>query len=461
MFSGTRRAALVWHRRSGKDLTTLNWTIWSMFQRPGTYYYFLPTYTQAKRIIWDGIDRDGTPFLAHFPAGSVIAKNETELKIVLDIGEGRHSVFQLVGSDNIDGIVGTNPIGCVFSEYAIQNPKGWDLVRPILAENGGWAVFVYTPRGKNHGHRLLTAALAEPTWYTSILTVDQTRRDGPGEDGTPVVLRSDIEEERRLGMPEELIQQEFYCSFEGAMVGAYYADQLKAAREEGRIGSWPYQPGLVVDTAWDLGVDDATAIGFTQTVQGVCRWIDYLEESGKGLDYYWGELKRKPYIYGQHYGPFDLGVREFVSGNTRLEIAARMGLHFTVVPKLSLADGIAAVRRILPVSQFNERTCEKLIDKLASYRRDFDEKTQTWRQVPLHDWTSHTADMVRYRAIGWFDPGSSSAVARQEYAEGQTWDAWAHERPQKSEVSWHRDPWETLAVERESRAYSDWSPFTR
>lgn len=148
------RAVLVWHRRAGKDKTTLNFTIMKMLQRVGLYYYFLPTYAQGKKIIWDGIGSDGFAFMQHFPNYLVAGRSETEMQVTFRNG----SVFQVIGTDKIDSIVGTNPIGCIFSEYSLQNPKAWDLTRPILGENGGWAVFVYTPRGKNHGHRLFELA---------------------------------------------------------------------------------------------------------------------------------------------------------------------------------------------------------------------------------------------------------------------------------------------------------------
>src|SRR5258708_5546794 len=188
-----KRAVLVWHRRAGKDKTTLNFTITKMLERVGLYYYFFPTYAQGKKILWDGIGKDGFAFMKHFPDEIVADRNETEMQIKLTNG----SIFQIIGTDKMDSIVGTNPIGCVFSEYALQNPKGWDLMRPVLRENGGWAVFVYTPRGKNHGHRLYDNVRKYPDrWYVSRLTIDDTYRDAPGEDKLPVVTAQMIQEDR-------------------------------------------------------------------------------------------------------------------------------------------------------------------------------------------------------------------------------------------------------------------------
>lgn len=398
-----KRAALVWHRRAGKDLTTINYTAQMMRARVGIYYYFLPTYTQAKKIVWDGIDARGKKFIDNFPKSLIAAKHETELKITYKNG----SIFQLIGGDNIDSIVGTNPIGITLSEWALMNPRAWELTQPILLENGGWAIFVYTPRGKNHGHRLWQDAVNNPDiWFASMETVDSTLRDGAEDKGHPgymgpVVTPEQINEARKSGMSEEMIQQEFYCSFEGAMVGAYYADQLALLMAADRITEVPYDPTIPVDTAWDLGLDDAMAVWFTQTVGGQCRVIDYLEGHTHGLDWYARELRGRGYMYGRHFAPHDIRARELTSGNSRIEIAAKMGLHFEPQPKLAVEDGIAAVRRLLPLCVFDGRKCEKGLDALKSYRREWDDKTQTWKPTPVHDWSSHASDAFRTRAVAW------------------------------------------------------------
>lgn len=427
MRAGCKRAALVWHRRAGKDDVTINWVIEAMFERPGTYYYFCPTYAQSKKIIWDGIRSDGKPFLSHFPEELIVGKNETEMKITLEVAGGLHSVFQLVGADNIDSIVGTNPVGVVFSEFSLMSPRAWDLMRPILAENNGWAVFVFTPRGRNWAADLWSAALRSPQWYTSLLDVDATRRDGPGENGGPVIDDEAIEQERQGGMSEELIQQEFYCSFEGAMQGSYYGDLIERMRKEQRITACPYNSDSLVDTAWDLGVDDETVIGFWQDEvdrrngRKMLTLIDIEVGSGMGLDAYWRIMKDKPYAYGRHYGPHDLKVQEWGTGNTRVQTAAKMGLYFEVVPKISLADGINAVRRMLPYVWVDEEVANRKYGKsstwlnaMTGYRREFDERTQTFRLQPLHDWTSHYADMTRYRAVAYQAKSGLQATRKQE-----------------------------------------------
>lgn len=198
MDSGIKRAVVIWHRRSGKEKTCLNLVIKKMLERVGTYYYFFPTFSQGKRILWDGLDRDGFKFLDHFPVELVANKNDTELKIKLKNG----SVFQLIGTDNIDSIVGTNPIGCVFSEYSLQSPKAWDFMRPILAENGGWAIFNFTPRGRNHGWKILQQAKDSEKWFWEVLSVDKTK-----------AIPQEVLDQESKEMPQDLFRQEYYCEF--------------------------------------------------------------------------------------------------------------------------------------------------------------------------------------------------------------------------------------------------------
>jgi len=387
---GYKRFVTVWHRRAGKDKSYVNLVSKAMMERVGVYYYFFPTYAQGKKILWDGIDGAGFKFLDHFPKALIDGQpNSTEMKLRFKNG----SLFQVVGADNIDSIVGTNPVGCIFSEYALQDPRGWDFVRPILRENGGWAAFNFTPRGKNHGYKLYMMAKDNPQWFTQLLTVDDTH----------VLNDQDIEDERASGMDEELIQQEYYCSFESAMQGAYYANQIVQAEKENRIGEVPYDPLLLVDTYWDLGIGDSTSIWFTQTHMNQIRLIDYYETSGEGLPYYKKYLDGKPYNYGAAYAPHDIEVRELGTGKSRLEIARSLGIDFRIIPKLSIDDGIEAARAIFPRCWFDRKKCEQGLDALSSYRKEWDSKRNEFKQRPYHDWSSHGADAFRYLAVGHRD----------------------------------------------------------
>jgi hypothetical protein len=392
------RASVVWHRRGGKDLTAINICAFKAFQRVGTYWHVLPSYKQGKQIVWEGLTGDGTPFLDSFPRELVTRKRDVELQIDLING----SKYRVVGSDNIDSLVGTNPIGVVFSEYSLADPHAWEYIRPILAENGGWAMFIFTPRGKNHGYKLHMMAKNNPRWFSSTLSITDT-------GAVPAEI---IDNERLEGMPEELIQQEYFCSFSAPLVGAYYATQMANAEVEKRICKVPWEPLLPVHTFWDIGVSDQTTIWFMQEYGFEYRFIDYYANSGEGIAHYAKVLADRSYVYGKHYGPHDLNVREFTTAVTRLKAAKSLGIPFTVVQKHEVEDGIEAVRNILPSCWFDETKCSAGIEGLKSYRKDWNEKMKTYASTPLHDWSSHPADAFRYFA--WRSKDRSRTHKRQE-----------------------------------------------
>ena len=209
-----------------------------------------------------------------------------------------------------------------------------------------------------------------------------------------------IEAERAAGMPESMIQQEFYCSFQSGVAGAYYGEYFDTLDAKGQIRAVPYDPMLRVHTAWDLGIDDSTAIWCAQLVGNEIRLIDYIEDSGAALDHYVRLLDKTNYTFGDHLLPHDVKVRELGSGRSRLDILAGLGLRAKVVPNLRVEEGIAAVRSILPRCYFDVDRCANGIKALRSYRTEYDAKSGTFRSRPLHDWTSHAADAFRYLAIG-------------------------------------------------------------
>lgn len=393
---GGKRAAVVWHRRSGKDSTSINFTATQAMQRVGSYWHMLPTQVQGRRVIWDGIDNQGRRIINQaFPPGIRRNINESEMQIELVNG----SIWGVVGSDNYDRLVGTNPVGVIFSEYSLADPKSWDYLRPILAENGGWAVFIFTPRGRNHGYKLYQMAQGNPNWYADMLTVEDTG----------IISADVIVEERNSGMPEDMIQQEYFCSFQAGAAGSYYGVMMEAAEREGRICDLPYDPALKVDTWWDLGVGDSTVIWFAQNhMQGV-RLIDHYENSGEGLKHYIDVLAKRGYTYGRHIAPHDIAVRELGSGKSRIETAQGLGLNFDVAANLPIDDGINAVRMLLPRCWFDRTKCQRGIDALLSYHKDWDDRLGNYRDRPVHDWSSDSADAFRMGAI------SSTIMSRQEF----------------------------------------------
>jgi phage terminase large subunit len=386
---GGKRAVAVWHRRCGKDLFSINWCAKSSVTRPGVYWHLFPTYNQGRKIAWDGMTRDGRKFIDHFPQELIESKNNTEMKLSLKTG----GIYQVVGTEDPDRLVGANPVGCIFSEYSLQDPRAWDYIRPILAENGGWAIFIYTARGKNHGYRMLEMARKNPKWFAQVLTVPDTN----------AISMEAIEEDRASGMPEEMIQQEYFCSFEAPIVGAYYANQMMKAADEKRICSVPYEPRLPVHTAWDLGVSDSTTIWFYQQYGLEVRLIDYYENSGEGLSHYAKVLREREYVYGTHTAPWDIEVRELGTGKSRLETARSLGIRFKVLKQMSVEDRIDNARNFISRCWFDTGKCERGIEALRNYRKEWDEVRKVFKNTPLHDWASHGADAFGYLAWGFKD----------------------------------------------------------
>jgi phage terminase large subunit len=392
---GLKRACMVWHRRAGKDSTCINFIAKAMFDRVGTYWHMLPTTTQARKVVWTGIDFHGRRIIDQAIPQEIRTRTNNN-DMVIETLNG--SVYQCVGSDNYDSLVGSNPIGVVFSEYSLADPAAWNFIRPILAENGGFALFIYTPRGKNHGYRIFEMAKKNPRWYASLSTVEDTFR----EDGvTPIIDQATIQEERDSGMAEDMIQQEYYGSFDAGVAGSYYTEELNRAEEDGRIGDFPWDPHSPCVTVWDIGIRDATSIGIYQMDQtGAPVCIDYVEGRNKGMDYYIKELREKPYVYNAHYGPHDIETKDWVTGKSRQAMAADdHDFHFDVTPKLSIDDGVEACRKFLNRCKFNKRKVAPLLDALYSYHRTYDDKREIYMDKPVHDWSSHASDMKRYASI--------------------------------------------------------------
>lgn len=395
MHNGGKRALLVWNRRAGKDTCAWNFLIPEAFEKKGIYYYIFPTFAQGRKVLWDGMNNDGFKFIDYIPKGLIKNINNQEMKVRLING----SLIQIVGSDNYDSIMGTNPTGCIFSEYALQNPNAWQYTRPILDANGGWAIFVFTPRGSNHAKDLYDMAMSNPDWFCQKLTLNDTK------------LAVDLAKIRAEGTSEDMIQQEWYCSFTLGIQGSYYAKYLEDCKQAGRIGNVPYDKHMRVCTSWDLGYGDSTAIIFWQVCGQEIHVVDHYENHGKELAHYAGVLKDKPFIYDRHFAPHDIDRHELSMGLSPREVGADLGLNFTVLPtlKMSLEAGIEAARSIFPRIWIDEKNCKKLIISLENYRCEFDEDKQFYRPKPVHDKHSHSADAFRYLAIAiraYMDGGS-------------------------------------------------------
>lgn len=393
---GGKRAAAVWHRRSGKDELALQWTAVASQKRVGTYWHMLPSAAQARKAIWSQVNpKTGRRRIDDaFPTGMRAVTRDNEMFMQFRNG----STWNVVGSDNYDSLVGTSPIGVVFSEWSLADPAAWAYIRPILAENDGWALFIYTPRGSNHGRKMYDMANSSEEWFASLLEADKT--------GVFTPEQLDRERSELVGLYGEDIgdaffNQEYFCSFSAAMIGSVYGALLTKARQENRIGRVPHDPSLKVDTFWDIGVNDATAIWFTQNNPAGVRLIDYYEARGHGVDHYADLLKTKPYSYGHHIGPHDIGNKDWgiTKGRSRADIAAELGINFDFAPKLSLEDGINAVRLFLPRCFIDAEKCERGLTALEHYHYNYDDRISDFKREPVHDWSSHAADSLRYGAL--------------------------------------------------------------
>ncbi len=385
-----KRFMVIWPRRAGKDFSAFNVLLRAAIRRVGTYYIVYPTFSQGRRCVWDAITNDGERFMDFIPPELILKTNEQLMRISLING----SQIQIVGSDNFDALVGVNLAGAIFSEYALQDPRGYQFLRPVLTANKGWAIFISTPRGKNSLFDLFQIAQQSKDWWVSHLTVEDTKH----------ITLDLIEKERAEGvMSDDLIQQEYYCSFSQGIEGSYYSKYVDAARAEERIGAVTWDPSHKVHTAWDLGPSrDDTAIIFFQEIGRKIHIIDTYSNTKQGFEHYASVLTAKPYIYGKHIAPFDIAVFEMGTGMTRYERAKSLGIQFTVAPppaKIDRMDGIEAVRATFGRLWIDDKKCEKLIKALENYRQEWDSKKNVYKLNPLHDWSSHFCDSLRYLCI--------------------------------------------------------------
>lgn len=332
----------------------------------------------AKNIAWDilkksslvvpGVEYNEAELTARYPNGSKIT---------------------LYGSDNPDSLRGIGLWGVVFDEYSQQPSNIFsEIISPALSDHRGYAIWIGTPKGHNDFYRLYEKAKADPDWFSFVLSADSSG-----------ILPVEELAVQRKNMTQEEYDQEYLCSFEAAIKGAYYAKELSLARAEGRITSVPHDRKLPVYTWWDLGIGDATAIIFVQKTEFQWRIIDAYQASGEALHHYARVLQERGYNYATHYAPHDIEVRELGSGTSRKEIAASIGLNFEVAPKLPVEDGINAVRMAFNKLWFDETKCATLLDALSLYRKEWDDAKGDFRMKPTHDWTSHYSDAVRYMAV--------------------------------------------------------------
>ncbi len=401
----SRWAIAVAHRRAGKTVACINDLVKAAavcdLANP-RFAYIAPQLNQAKDIAWSYLLEYTDCF------GSARKVNASELWVELPNNQARIRIY---GADNPDRLRGIYLDGAVLDEFGDMDPTVWSqVIRPALSDRKGWAVFIGTPKGKNTFHTLWTNAEDDGGWFRLSLKASETR----------LLDDKELADARKM-MSEDEYAQEYECSFDAAVKGAYYGKEMNAAEEASppRITSVPYDPRLQVHTAWDLGMADSTVIWFVQANGREMRVIDVLKGEGVGLDWYAKQLQQRDYLWGNHYLPHDVEVRELGTGRSRKEVLEGLGIKVTVCPNLPIADGIQAVRMLLPTCWFDKAKCKDGIEALRMYRRDYDEKRQEFRQTALHDWTSHYADAFRYFALGYREVTQPrKAISRGYVGEG-------------------------------------------
>ena len=395
-----RFACIVAHRRAGKTVACLHdlqrGAVDCERPRP-RFAYLSPFLRQSKQVAWDHLR---AAMASSRAVGSRV--NETELRV--DYRNGGQ--VRLYGADNPDALRGIYLDGVVLDEYADMDPRVWsEVIRPALTDRAGWAVFIGTPRGRNAFFEQWRRAQSEPNWFSLMLKASETGLI-PAEE---LALA-------RAELSESQYAQEFECSFDAAVVGAYYGALMRQAEADGRVAGVPHDPAAPVWTAWDLGIRDATAIWFAQMIGREVRIIDHYEAAGVDLGHYVRELSNRPYAYAGHIVPHDAQAKELGTGKSRLEVLAALGLkNITLAPMHRIEDGINAVRVFLPRCWFDARKCARGLDALRLYRAEHDDKLGVLRPRPVHDWCSHSADAFRYLALTLDRRGASGFHQRIAY----------------------------------------------
>jgi phage terminase large subunit len=380
-----RFALLVCHRRFGKTVFVINEAIKQAVTcklKAPRFAYIAPFYKQAKNVAWDMLKYYCQPI-------PNIVFNESELKA--DFPNGAR--ISLYGGDNPDSLRGIYLDGVMMDEYAQMSPRLWaEIIRPAISDRKGWAIFIGTPKGHNNFFDLYQEVKDDEDWYVKVHKASETN-----------YIDAEELEAAKKDMSEDQYQQEFECSWTAAIQGAYYGRLLEEAEKENRIGKVQHDTGALVETWWDLGIGDSTAIWFVQRIGAELRVIDYYENNGESLGHYANVLqdkaKENEWNYGDHVFPHDVRQRSLDTGRTRVETLQNLGVEPTIIPQMKVEDGIEAVRRKLKNCWFDEMKCRRGIDALRQYRAQYDEKNQVFKLRPVHDWASHAADAFRYGCL--------------------------------------------------------------
>ena len=380
-----RWACLVAHRRAGKTVAAVNDIIRAAITyqgQRGLFGYVAPYRSQAKAVAWQ--------YFLEFATPVTESKNEQELTITLFNG----SQIRLFGADNADAMRGLGFDGLYLDEYGDFRPSVFgNVLRPSLSDKTGWCVFGGTPKGRNQFWDIYETAQRLPhDWFLLRLPASTSGLLPPGE---LAAARAQLAEDQYL--------QEYECSFEAAIQGAYFGKEMREAQDQGRICQVPHDPGLPVYSSWDLGYRDDTAVWFYQLGRGEIRVIDFYAVSGEDIHDIAAVVTGKPYKYARHYLPHDARAKSLQTGKSIVEqLAAYLDIaKLAVVPDIGVQSGIQAVRMTLPRVWFDAEKCREGIEALRQYQREYDEDKKAYRQSPRHDWTSHPSDAFRMLCVSW------------------------------------------------------------
>jgi len=380
---GFKRLVVLLPRRAGKDFVALQIALRQCLRKTCTIFYIFPTYSNARKAIWDAITIDGKRMLDFFP-DQICKKNSSEMKITFING----SILQFMGSSEYDRLRGTNPYMVIFSEYAYQNPMAYQTIRPILAANSGIAMMISTTFGKNHFYDLYQLALNSDDWFCYKKTVDETMH-----------ISEEALAQERSEMSEDMYYQEFHCSFDRGVSGAVFAKIMNELQINNKITTVPWERSFKVHTAWDIGYADSTAIIFFQVIGTVVHIIDYYQNNQEGLDHYIKYLDTKPYKYGKHIAPHDMANHSFSTGVSRIEMASNLGIDFIIAPKLPIQDGIEASKVTLAKCYIDAEKCSQLVKNFNLYRYEWDDRRQMYKNTFFHGPESHSVDAFRMLSV--------------------------------------------------------------
>jgi phage terminase large subunit len=394
--SGGKRAIEIAHRRWGKDDIALHHTAISAHERVASYWHCLPEFAQARKAVWTAVNPHTGRRRIDEAFPPVLRENTNDNEMFIRFKNG--STWQVIGSDRYNGLVGAGVAGVVFSEWALANPSSWGYIRPMVEENDGWAAFITTPRGRNHAKAMYDMAKDNPRWFAEVSSVHDTGALSQDQ------IQESIDEYVALygeDMGRAQFEQEYLCSFNAAILGAFYAREMLAVRNTGRVQEFDPVEGKPVHAAWDIGVRDDTSIWWFQVIAGKVFILDCYTASGVGVDHYAEICQAKGWQRGNDYVPHDAKVKEWGTGRTRTETMRSLGLNPVLVPMATKLDGVQAVRSTLPKCVFHNRTEAVGISALEQYRREWDDEKKTFKASEVHDWTSHLADAFRYLSLAW------------------------------------------------------------